>query len=92
MTHAIMKKSEVAGLPIIKVNGRTSVYISRITAFEKVSTARWVGTAQGSEFRICGGVQAGGYRNEWYLEWDGIFSKSLKMKSMVECLRTIENC
>tara|TARA_B110000503_G_scaffold61941_1_gene98240 strand:+ start:869 stop:1129 length:261 start_codon:yes stop_codon:yes gene_type:complete len=73
----------------INVNGRKS-YNGRIDAISKTGPGKWEGTASGAAFTIVGGGPAGGYSNEWHLNWEYAYGDQwISLKSAKECVRFI---
>ena len=73
----------------VTVNGRQS-YNGRIDAIAKTGSGKWEGTASGAPFTISGGGAAGGYSNEWYLNWAYAYGDQwIKLTSAKECVRMI---
>ncbi len=82
--------TEFIKYPIIIVNGRNRVYVSRITEIEQTRPGHFHGVAQGSKFHIEGGKAAGGSSREWFVSWDGFWQGYIFATSLVEAINLIE--
>jgi len=75
----------------VKVNGRIIWDTRIISKLEKVSGGAWEGEdIDGNTFRIVGGFESGGGRNEWYLEMPLAFGEqSIPYTSAVACFQAM---
>ena len=78
-------------LPEIRVNGHHACFPKRITEIRKVRNGLFAGVANGQKFQIEGGKAAGGGRFDWWVDW-GTNLHGLYVRSLMEAIRTIENC
>jgi hypothetical protein len=91
MTKAVIGKTKIGRLPVIRVNGRR-ILVNRIeTLTADPSGGKWTGLANGKPFEIIGGKKAGGASNEWFVKWEGAFD-FINVRSFHEAVRCIEFC
>jgi hypothetical protein len=89
MTKIAISTNEY-GSKRLNVNGRFVAANGRITEITMVSTARWEGVASGAAFCIFGGKDAGGARNDWFVQWDAHGEHTFKVDSAVAACNIIE--
>jgi hypothetical protein len=55
---------------IFIINGRKYYDLNRIDTIEKTGAGKWEGTMNQVPFMICGGTEAGGYKHEWFAQYN----------------------
>jgi hypothetical protein len=71
MTTITLNKTDIkhCGLDTIRVNSRM-IGAGRFEKIAKTGSGKWQGKASGYDFTIFGGREAGGGRNEWFVQWE----------------------
>lgn len=71
MTTITLNKTDIKGfgLDTIRVNGR-KLPAGRFEQIAKTGNGKWQGKASGYGFTIIGGLESGGARHEWLVQWE----------------------
>ena len=93
MTTITLTKRDMKNscLDTIRVNGR-KIIAGRFETIKKTGYGKWQGKASGYDFTIFGGCEAGGGRNDWFVQWqlDGDHDP-IHVRSAVEAINFINN-